>query len=210
MNNLQITERDVITAIINNYFIVDYGFVTAVKNNTVDVTHATILKTKSGVEIKQTETPGIELLTLSTAGMALDFEVQEGDKVLLLGLKTYIPKVENVTQAKPQTAPIHYSRETLKALPLCVFNDNAQVKIASTEGSLKVTTSDKIELNGNNKQFVTWAELNSALSTFLTQLTTALTTTPIAGNGAPQPTWTGLPTSINIDAAKTTTVVTGG
>lgn len=209
MNNLQLTERDVITSIINNYYILDYGFVTAVKNNTVDVTHATILKTNQGNEIKQTVTQNIELLTVATGGLAIDFDVQEGDKVLLLGLKTYIPKVEEVTQAKPQTAPIHYSRETLKALPLCVFNDNAQVKIAATEGTLKINVAEKIELNGNDKNFVTWAELNSALSTFLTQLTTALTTTPIVGNGSAQ-TWTGLPTSIDISAAKTTTIVTGG
>ena len=67
-----------------------------------------------------------------------------------------------------------------------------------------------LPLYGNSKQFVTWAELNQALTDFMTGLITALTTTPIAGNGAPQPTWTDLPTQIDISGAKTTSVVTGG
>jgi len=68
----------------------------------------------------------------------------------------------------------------------------------------------EINLNGNSKQFVTWTELNTALSQFVTLLNTALTTTPIIGNGSPQSTWTGLPTNIDISAAKTTTIKTGG
>jgi phage gp45-like len=69
---------------------------------------------------------------------------------------------------------------------------------------------DSVEINGDGKRLVTYAELNSALSTFLTGLTTALTTTPIIGNGSPQPAWTGLPTSIDISASETSTVKTGG
>lgn len=54
----------------------------------------------------------------------------------------------------------------MKALPLCVFSNEAKVKIEVEEGTLKITTNKKIELNGNSKQFVTWNELNSALSSF--------------------------------------------
>jgi hypothetical protein len=81
--------------------------------------------------------------------------------------------------------------------------------ICQPDGKI-IATGDTIELNGNSKKLVTYAELNSALSTFLTGLTTALTTTPIIGNGSPQPAWAGLPTSIDISAAETSTVKTGG
>jgi len=81
--------------------------------------------------------------------------------------------------------------------------------ICQPDGKI-IATGDTIELNGDDKQLVTWSELNTALSTFLTSLTTALTTTPIVGNGSPQPSWVGLPTSIDISSAKTTTIKTGG
>ncbi|MGD9678181.1 MAG: hypothetical protein AB7V16_07430 [Vulcanibacillus sp.] len=66
--------------------------------------------------------------------------------------------------------------------------------------------ADSIELNGNSKQFVTHAELDSALQTFINALN--LHTHPTAGSGPPSPPTS--PLSINITSAKTTTVVTGG
>lgn len=62
-----------------------------------------------------------------------------------------------------------------------------------------------INLNGDDKSFVTYDELKTAMD----KLWTALTTTPIAGNGATQPAWTGI-TGIDISASKTSTVKTGG
>lgn len=103
-----------------------------------------------------------------------------------------------------------------KALSVSDWNDNkingdsTGLKLESAETDVFIKADGAIELGGNTKQFVTWAELNSALTTFMTALVTALTTTPIIGNGSPQPTWTGLPTSINIDAAKTANIKTGG
>lgn len=206
-----LNDRDLIVALISQFFILDYGYISEINaDNTVNVVHATKPVTTSGKVMEQMTTTNLEVLTLSGAGFSLNLKLAKGDKVLLLGLKNYIKKVDEADQAAELKCFLHYTRETMKVLPLCVFNSDAKVTVEIEEGTMVVNTEKKIELNGNDKQLVTWSELNQALSNFLTQLTTALTTTPIAGNGAPQPTWTGLPSTIDISAAKTTTVVTGG
>lgn len=63
-----------------------------------------------------------------------------------------------------------------------------------------------INLNGDDKRLVTYGELKDAMD----KLWTAMTTTPIAGNGSSQPSWTGLPNGIDISASETQTIKTGG
>lgn len=63
-----------------------------------------------------------------------------------------------------------------------------------------------INLNGDDKRLVTYGELKEAMD----KLWTAMTTTPIAGNGSTQPSWTGLPQGIDISASETQTIKTGG
>ena len=217
------TDRTLIESIVSSFFILDYGFIKTVNaDKTVDVTHAKQLKTLDGKSLPATVTKGIEVLTIAGAGFSINFDYKKGDKVLLLGLKNYVPKVDEVTSATETTAYLHYSRETIKALPLCVFNDEAKVKIEVEDGALKltttknteveadtlkVTTKKKVELNGNSKQFVTWAELNQALTTFTTALVSH--THNITSPGQPSGPAVGVPT-IDISAAKTTTIVTGG
>lgn len=204
-------DRTLIESILSGFYIVDYGYIKNVNpDKTIDVVHAKRLKTVDEKTLNPTVTKNIEMLTIAGSGFSLQIDYKKGDKVLLLGLKDYIPKTEDVTSATETTIYLHYTRETIKALPLCVFNDEAKVTVQIENGDMAVDTQGKIKLNGDSKQLVTWAELNSALSTFLTQLTIAMTTTPIAGNGALQPAWTNMPTSIDISAAKTTKVVTGG
>lgn len=213
-NSLKFTDRDLITSLLTNFYIVDYGFVSKVNDdNTVNVTHATKLKTLDGVELPETKTNNIELLTLSTGQISINMNVKQGDKVVLLGLKNFVKKVKDVTISQPLETPQHYNRTTLKALPLCLFNDSSQVVIEAEDGTLKIQTNDKIELNGNTKQFVTWSELNTALSQYVTNLNIALaaaTYINVAGTPTPLVFVSPLPSSINIDAAKTQTVVTGG
>lgn len=209
--NERFTDRTLIESVLTSFYILDYGYIKTVNpDKTIDVTHAKRLKTQNGQTLNPTVTKGLEVLTVAGSGFSLQFDYKKGDKVLLLGLKNYIPKAEEVTSATETKSYQHYTRETLKAIPLCVFNDDAKVTIKIENGDLAVKTGGKIKLNGDSKQLVTWSELNNALSNFLTQLTIAMTTTPIVGNGAVQPTWTNMPTSIDISAAKTTKVVTGG
>ena len=212
---LRYTDRDLIDSVITSYAIVDYGFVDKVNDDgTVDVVHAKKPKTMNGDTLKELKTKEIEVLTFSCAEMAISFKPKKGDKVLLLGLKDYVKEAGEVTEATEMTVYLHYSRETMKALPLSAFSGSAKIKIEANNGTLKVDANENIELNGKDKQFVTWAELNNALTTLAGKLgahTHAVSTT---GSSTAQ---TGSTTScslagltIDISAAKTTKVLTGG
>lgn len=202
------TERNLIESLLSSFYILDYGFIKNVNDDeTIDVTHAKQLKTYDGQSLKATVTTSVEVLTIAGGGFSLKFDYKKGDKVLLLGLKDYIEKVEDVTSATETTAYIHYSRETMKAIPLCVFNDDAKVKVEIEGGTMKVTTEKKIELNGNDKQFVTYAELNNALQGLVNALNSHTHSNGNQGSPTGGPT---APMSLDISASKTTTIVTGG
>lgn len=96
-----------------------------------------------------------------------------------------------------------------EADPLCsiTIGTNGEVTI-NTAQNVSVN-ANQVNLNGDSKSLVTYGELNTALSTFLQQLTVSLSTTPITGNGSPQSTWTDFPTSIDISGAEASTLKTG-
>lgn len=207
-----LTEKSLIESVLASFYILDYGYIKEVKaDKTIDVVHAKKLKLTTGKDLKQTVTHNVEVLTLSAGSFSISIDYKKGDKVLLLGLKNYIPKVKDVTSATETTIYQHYTRETLKAIPLCVFNGEAKVTVEAKEGTLKIDAEQKIELNGNDKQFVTWAELDSALKQFTTALKTH--THECASPGSPSGPASVVPPAtldIDISSAKTTTVVTGG
>lgn len=236
-NGQRFTDRDLIEAVVSQFYILDYGFVDKVNDDdTVNVTHATKPLTLTGESLDGITTENVEVLTFATAELAIDYKIKKGDKVLLLGLKNPIASVGDVSQAEDSTSRLHYSRETLKAFPLCVFNSDAKVTLKTDNGKLSIKTEDAteidakevsikgqtsvkvngtstVELNGNTKQFVTWTELNTALTAFVTQLNAALMGANVNVMGVPVLlTWQAgnPPTAIDISAAKTTTVVTGG
>lgn len=64
-----------------------------------------------------------------------------------------------------------------------------------------------VEVNGSSKRFVTWDELNTALTTMAATLTAHVHPETGASTG-PSPSLVGL--TVDISAAKTTTVKTGG
>lgn len=74
------------------------------------------------------------------------------------------------------------------------------------QAEIKLDTSGNIEMNGDSKRFVTHAELDAALQTFITALN--LHTHPTAATGPPSPPTASM--SIDISAAETTTIKTGG
>ena len=95
---------------------------------------------------------------------------------------------------------------------MVLYSKDGDIGIKTSGSGKKVRIeAEGIELNGNTKQLVTWSALQSVLTSYDTAIKTALTTTPIVGNGSPQPTWTGLSlASLDISAAKTTSIKTGG
>ena len=135
----QYTERTLIESILASHYIIDYGFIKSVNpDKTIDVTHAKQLKTLDGQSLKATVTKNVEVLTLCGGGFSFTFDYKKGDKVLLLGLKDYVPKVEDVTSATETTAYLHYTRETIKAIPLCIFSDKAKVQVKVENGKLTI------------------------------------------------------------------------
>ena len=136
------TDRDLIESVLQSFYIVDYGYIKNVNTDkTIDVVHAKRLKTYSGQSLPQTESKKVEVLTLSGSGFSIQFDYKKGDKVLLLGLKDFVPKAADVSTATETTTYLHYTRETMKALPLCVFNDKAKVVIKIESGKLTIANS---------------------------------------------------------------------
>lgn len=148
MNTVQATglsDKDLITNILNNFFILDYGYINKVNaDKTVNVTHAAKPVLLDGTELPETTTDNVEVLTISGAGFSLQWDYKANDKVLLLGLKDYVPKVDNVKKAEVPKAFIHYDRSTIKAIPLCVFSSKAKVCIKVENGKLSITNGNGI------------------------------------------------------------------
>ena len=208
----QYTDRDLIESVVASFYIIDYGFISKVNGDkTVNVTHAKRLKTLAGETLPQVTTKNVEVLTISTGGLSINLNYQEGDKVLLLGLKDFVEHVDEVQQATESTVFYHYSRSTMKALPLCIFNAEAKVQVEAEDGSLSINTEDKIKLNGDDKQLVTYEALNQALQQLWTTIQTHTHSVAVAGSsGAAAPSTELATASLDISGAKTTTVVTGG
>jgi len=92
--------------------------------------------------------------------------------------------------------------------------DSGETIIYSTDSAgdivkstIKLDNDGNIDLNGDGKKFVTYAELNTALQTFKTALNLHVHAT-VTSLGTPTPPVT--PMSIDISAAETTTIRTDG
>jgi len=137
-----LSEKDLITNILRNFFIVDYGYINKVNvDKTINVTHAAKSVLLDGTELPETTTDNVEVLTVSGAGFSIQWDYKAGDQVLLLGLKDYVPKVNKVKKAEVSKAFCHYDRATIKAIPLCIFSDKAKVQITVKDGVLTIANS---------------------------------------------------------------------
>ena len=154
MNGFQavsLTEKDLIEAVVSNSFIVDYGYINKVNpDGTVDVTHAARPVLLDGTELAETVTEGVEVLTVSGAGFSVRWDYKAGDRVLIIGLKDYVPHVADVSKSEVPAAFFHYSRSTVKAIPLCLFNEDAKARVIAENGRLSLSAEDAIELNGSD------------------------------------------------------------
>ena len=146
-----LTDKDVVSAILGDFYILDYGYVNKVNDDgTVNVTHAILPKLEDGSDLDETTTDNLEVLTFSFSGLSISYTLKQGDKVLLLGLKEYIKSVATVTKAQSQTAPIHYNRATLKVVPIGEFNEDAGSKIIVTDGKTTIYAKESVCLNGSD------------------------------------------------------------
>lgn len=122
------------------------------------------------------------------------------------GSRTFVQSNPNDEEADPFFSMTIAADGTItfNGLKPASINITGDVDLAVTDGDVNVT-ADNITLNGDDKRLVTYAELKAAMD----KLWVAMTTTPIAGNGSTQPSWTGI-TSIDISASETQTIKTGG
>ena len=150
------TTVDVIESVLASFFIVDYGKVDAVNSDgTVNVRHAAngVLR-YTGEELEPYVTNRVEMLTLSCAQFSVSFKPKEGDGVLLLGLKDKVSSVAEYQSGSKQVVnknPAHYTRNTMKALPVGVFNSNSKVSLAFEDGSLALRTDGDVKLDVSEK-----------------------------------------------------------
>lgn len=151
LKGLKYTDRDLIESILNSYFIVDYGFISTVNaDGTIDVTHARKGVTRDGEELPEYLTKKIEILTLSWGGLSIELKPEKGDGVLLVGLKDYVKTVKGINQAEAPKAFIHYTRDTMKAIPLALFNEEAKIRFKTKDGNAKFETDGKFEVDASD------------------------------------------------------------
>ena len=197
---LGMTQRDLIKSVIAEAFFADFGTVKAVypsatSPQTVDVSHS--VQPKSfGDQLDTTVTMGVELLFPGGGSeLSLEWDVNVGDPVLLVGLRDYV-KAASPAPA-PTDIPTHYTQETLKAIPLGPFSGSAAFMIKVTGGVL--------QLAGSTYALALYENLNTALQTFLTALKAAVAAGCQGGSGG---TIAGV--TLDISSAKSTKVKAGG
>lgn len=117
------TDSWLISAVVSGMEIVDLGVVVATDQRTVDVQHA-VVQQAAGVKLPATVTRSVEVVWL----FAGTWNVAVGDAVLLLGLKDYVARADGAS-AGPTDVPLHYSQETMKALPLYPSSRGARIQV---------------------------------------------------------------------------------
>ena len=125
LENLGIKERDLIENILATSFILDLGIVTAVHGGgaSVDVQHAIQLN-KLGTTLPPTVTKNVEVVWTFPGNWALT----QGDIVLLVGMKDFL-KTAYATAPGPTDIPLHYTQETMKAIPLYSAKHSATITV---------------------------------------------------------------------------------
>lgn len=86
---------------------------------------------------------------------------------------------------------------------IALNSNDTECTIVAGDAEIFIDKTGKINFNGNSKQFVTWAELNTALQNMVTAanlLYLTAATGGVKGGGL----------TLDISSAKTTTVLTGG
>ena len=193
------TQKDLIYNIIDSYTFLDYGIVDKYTDKTVDVI---LVNMRSEQELKLT---GVELLTLGSASCSVTIEPTKGDLVLLLALRNYIEDLSVITSPESRETKLHYDLANIKAIQIAPARESKATLDIDKDGNVKID-SPSISLNGDSKYFVTHAELDSAIQTFITALNTHVH--PTAATGPASPPLVGM--SLNIASAKTITIKTGG
>lgn len=164
-----INERKFIEGIIGEKWITDYAIVQEVNaDKTVNVVHAIRSVLLDGRTLPPTTTKNVEVMSLASQAFRIDFPTQVGDKVLLVGLRNYVPALSGVAAPQKPSAFLHYQQNTMKAIPLGII-ETAGVQIVIDEsGNLKIqATAGLISIKNTAKSLYTVLnEADTAIQTF--------------------------------------------
>jgi hypothetical protein len=141
---------------------------------------------------------------LQGGGAYIDMPIAAGDFCLVLFNDRNIDTWWNTANMTDPRTPRKHSMSDGIALvglnpkPQALDHDGTKTRVINENG---------IEFNGNTKTFVTHAELDTALQTFMTALNAHVHTSASSGSPTTPPV---SPMSLDISAAETTTIKTGG
>lgn len=120
---LGITEQRLIRAEIESKVFADYGIVQSYSSGKVDIILAS-RKSIDGKELAEDiEVKGVELLFPASKGLSFEYEVAQGDQVLVIGLKKRIATVKDLASSSFNVNPSSYDINTLKAIPFGALRD---------------------------------------------------------------------------------------
>lgn len=203
-------------------------------HKTANVQPAVKMLDDAGIYIQQPLIINCPVYFPGTSDMVLQYPLKDGDKCLLIfserSLENWMlqggaecddagdPRRFSLTDGFclpgifAPSAPGKVGKNTglellYKDLAL-LMNDDGSLEIkGSSPGDIKIGANGNISLNGNTKAFVTHAELNAALQTFITALMLHVHTSAAPNSPTTPPT---TPITLDISAAATTTIKTGG
>lgn len=113
------------------------------------------------------------LIYPTTSQVQAVFRPEKGDKVLLIGLQSYSPKMfetESILTENEENDVQHYTILGCVAIPLNI--ENSEVPLRISDGDFKAGTKDVhgITINEGDDPVVRWSELNTALQGLISKL----------------------------------------
>lgn len=226
-----------IRSILNKTLLHDYGIIYEVFDDGYVAAYSV---QKRGGTLKRLE---CRYLTPRSKSVSVENKPEVGDLVLILTLQHRDDEIFDLEEPIEVSNPRGYSEMNCVCIPLGSFNDEAETVTKArfndegcsveTEGKLLakakedmtleseekvIVNGDTVEIRGNSKHFVTYEDLDTALSLFQASVDTAIagaitghvhSAVPALGPAAPG-VGAAPATSIDISASKTDNVKTGG
>lgn len=180
-----------------------------------------MLKTKfKNTEYDYPVITGVPVVFPGSAKAQISFPLEKGDGCLILVSERSLDEYMDSGRAELPGDPRKFSLTDAICIPgLFSFSSpgvpgsedgiqisyNGMLITLEDSGNISIEGGGNITLNGDSKTFVTHAELDSALQTFISSLNAHTHPTPSGPSSAPT-----VPLTLNISSAATTTVKTGG
>lgn len=182
LTGLRLNDRQVTDSIIDRRFFSDYAIVQSVNSDkTIDVMHVIKTVMQNGSTLPPTVTKSVEVMFTASLAFGIDFPIQVGDLVLLIGLKNIVSTVEGITQPQMPGSLLHYTQSNLKAIPLGIVSSPMITLSVDDSGNIVLTNSNAsghVKLQAQSGLFQIKNETQSLytqLNTIISDLTTLVT-----------------------------------